>query len=510
MSRRRRQVGSIADLARAGFQIARQSLTTVDFEVHHVEARPGYLRGLAPFLGDAPFLEALCSAANGGGVAIGTRTGEASAAMTGRPADGQRRCGREDVPGGWVFQHSAWPNPTFVYESAHTFEGLISVDRTARKLTDRHGTAVRELLEGISEVAANLAGAPLLTLQCPAQLPTVVKTRHLDLRTRKELPSAYSSLAVRFSVALTDNSAERQFLLGNHLRELCERRGYGFWVSDTRPGHRPGNWFQVCRSRPGFEPAADEQVTTCLPLTCVGPARVGSTHAIVTFLRRYPQVGVVGCSGTSLDDLAFIHLQLSVDGVAAGRVNRILRKLLDGPAPPPTRPHELLAALFHRLGLRGCAETAPADESTHPASDYQALLGPAFDYRPASTSDSLAIWVSWQMAHSPAGLAGPLECLYRAMAETVPVVGPQDPVPLSEVATVEYLVCRATEQSVVRGKAKLAVPKVILRQFSADDVQPPASLLCDVLEDSWKAHVERIGLTGVGELTVAWREFWLG
>lgn len=30
------------------------------------------------------------------------------------------------------------------------------------------------------------------------------------------------------------------------------------------------------------------------------------------------------------------------------------------------------------------------------------------------------------------------------------------------------------------------------------------------LEEAWKAQVERSGMDGVGELTVAWRESWLG
>jgi hypothetical protein len=97
------------------------------------------------------------------------------------------------------------------------------------------------------------------------------------------------------------------------------------------------------------------------------------------------------------------------------------------------------------------------------------------------------------------------------MAKVVPQVpGEVEPTSLADVATVEYLICRATEQSVVRGKAKLAVPKTVLRRFSAGGAEPPASKLCASLEEVWKAQVDQSAVDGVSELTVAWRESWLG
>ena len=60
------------NLARAGFEIARQPVTKVDFEVHHAMARHGYLRELVSADSDsAVFLETLCSATNGAGARVG-------------------------------------------------------------------------------------------------------------------------------------------------------------------------------------------------------------------------------------------------------------------------------------------------------------------------------------------------------------------------------------------------------------------------------------------------------
>jgi hypothetical protein len=118
MRGRRISVRNVADLARAGFEIARQPVTEVDFEVHHAMARPGYLRDLVAADADsAVFLETLCSAANGAGVVIGTHTR--------KPLDGVEAAGRRQPPelprqsaDGWVFRQTTSPNPTFIYESA--------------------------------------------------------------------------------------------------------------------------------------------------------------------------------------------------------------------------------------------------------------------------------------------------------------------------------------------------------------------------------------------------------
>lgn len=416
---------------------------------------------------------------------------------------------------GWIFRQAAWPNPTFIYESAQTFEGLIGIDAAAREVGEWHGLAIRDLTKEIAEAATNLVGAPLLTLQCPAQLPTIVKTRNHDLRTRKEIAAPCSSLAVRFSIALRETSVAKRFELSDRIRELCEKHGFSFWIADTRPGHRPGNWFEVCHADGEFSPLYNgdirsrQRISTCLPVTFAGPARIGSAHAIMSFLQRYPQVGVVGCAGTSLADLAFVHLQLAIQGVAAERLNRILSKLLDEHSAP-ARPRKLLRELFKRLGLRpDPVEQAPA--APDPALDYQTFAGPAFTYRPHLMPDSLAVWISWEIARQDGGLATPLDCLYRALAKVVPQLpGETEPRSLGDVATVEYLICRATEQSVVQGKAKLAVPKTVLQRFSAGGAEPPASKLCASLEEAWKAQVDQSDMDGVSELTVAWRESWLG
>ena len=520
---RRPSTRDIADLARAGFELARQASMAVDFEVHHLTDRPVDLRALVPGRsanGHARtgFLETVTYSANGTGVVIGTRTrGRDDVGTPGRHEARGATAVPEVSPDRWVFRQSASPNPTFIYESAQTYEGLIAVDPDATETCQWHGAALRDLASDICALAANVAHAPLLTLQSPAQLPGATRTRDHDLRTRKETPPiAPSSVAVRFSVALHEASAELFFVLSDRIRVLCEENGYGLWLADSRPGHRGGNWFEVCKpDRPGRHhrdvPQGDDQIDICLPVTCVGPARVGSTYAIISSLRRYARVGLVSCADCTLDDLALIHLQLTVRGVPVDRLNKIITNMTKN-AAISHRPRDVLAELFLRLGVSAASERDRPDELSARAGDYQTFLGPAVPYRPRAATARLPVWISWQITKKEDGLATPLSCLYQALDGLVPTTAPRGHpvVPLSALTDVEYLICRSVDRSVLRGKGKLSVPVDVLTRFDGAGGEAPASTFCVLLEEAWRARMDAAEVTGVGELTVAWREYWLG
>lgn len=527
----------LADLARAGLEITRQPLTKVDFEIHHLPTRPGYVRTLLPTsaagrpeTGDreprTAFLETLISGANGVDMVIGTRTRGPRESI---PVPAAREGRSNPIPpaevdgGGRVFRQTAWPNPTFIYESARTYEGLIAIDPASSVMANWHGAAIRDLVEAISRAATDITAAPLLTLQSPAQLPPTPYTGNRDIRSWTEgSPQLPSAIAVRFSIALQKPSAAEFFALSDRIRELCQEHRFGLWLKDTRPGHRSGNWFEI--SRAGRNAGQDyrqdsrsgEPITACLPVTCVGPARVGSTLAIASFLRRYGRVGVVSCAGTTLDDLGLVHLQLSVRDFDAQRLNRVLPDMA-GTRFGTGTPQTYLAELFRRFGARdGAADNGVNGSVTSnyaaSANDYQVFVGPAVEYRPPDATDLLAVWVSWQASRTPEGLAGPLECLYKALDQVVPTIddGSGGEVPLSTVANIEYLICRATERSVIRGKGKLSMPRHILQPFQDAGVEAPASRLCATLEQAWKVQVDLAKVSGIAELTVAWRESWLG
>ncbi|TCO47362.1 hypothetical protein [Actinocrispum wychmicini] len=99
---------------------------------------------------------------------------------------------------------------------------------------------------------------------------------------------------------------------------------------------------------------------------------------------------------------------------------------------------------------------------------------------------------------------------YEALTEAIRVI----PVPGAPVrANLEYMVCRDLGNSVFRGKAKVSVPEsFIAKRFAETQTEPAASQLCVALEDAWKGAtaVKKNSLARVREITVSWREHWLG
>ena len=324
----------------------------------------------------------------------------------------------------------------------------------------RHGLVVLDTLRHIAETALYAADAPLLSVQCPAQLPPTNSFQEsADVGGRRVDPARSASIAIRFRIALDRPRADVRLQIADRLARHCEERGLGFWLGDTRPGYRTGNWFLVHPhnrklARATYRRDADQRragnaADGCLPVTFVGPARPGTTHAILSFLGQYPQIGVLACSMTPLDELAFLHVQLAVSGASRARlaaVNseiaglratgddlaevlpRLVRALLPSgpdapPVAPPTREH--VQRLIGRAG------------------DYQVVAGPALPVVPDSDVRRIPIWISWQMRRSEGGLRAPLLALHRAV-DRLGLAPDEAAGHRSGALSIEYLVCRRT------------------------------------------------------------------
>ena len=241
---------ALADLSNAGFSILQQPSMQVNFEVHHVHDRPGYLIGLLTddeeSTTDEAIRETLSASAYGGGLVVVTRSGQLSPQMRQRQKGGsvpaQLKIDREK-PGARTFRGSAVPNLTFLYEASDPFDGIICIENEPHAPQFRHGQATRELLTYVSGLAQE-HGAPLLTLQSPTQLPP---HRHIesDIRVRSEEWPRAAAIAARFAFSMHHLRATTRLDLAERLSTYCAQRGYGFWLRDARPGYKTGNWFII-------------------------------------------------------------------------------------------------------------------------------------------------------------------------------------------------------------------------------------------------------------------------
>ena len=523
----------LADLARAGYEILQQPFTHVDFEIHHTADRAGYMHDnlfsdrRQPFPeevvgGSAAMVsETLASAWNGVGLVIRTNS-DADA-----PGSRHVRLGRPaatvlfDEQTRRVFSGSGLPNPTFLFESAATYEGIVSVEPAPRSIKFYQSIAMRNLIREISRIAAKVAHMPLLFLQAPAQLPSQSFIGQDVRSSRITAARRSSSLALRFSIAMERPSAALRFELTEILTRYCTERGFGLWLADTRVGYRSGNWFQICaqaddlsrRDRRERAASVDSHaVEVCLPVTFIGPARLGSTLAIVSFLCQFGDVGIVSCSTITLHDLEFIHLQLSVSGTRRSALREINSHFTEhscwktDPSDALTYIHDTLAAV---------SEKSPshvlAGELSEFAGDYQTLVGPALGCIVPDGRKRIAIWFSWQMEGTGEDLAIPLVELFKSLSDIGLGLSVGAEGSGTETPNLEYLVCRDVGNWVLRGRGKLSIPEVdMLELFRGMELESAAARLCVSIENAWKASLRRRGAHGVSELTVAWREWWLG
>ena len=247
-------VRELADLARAGYRVLHEPSMLVDFEIHHLVDRAGGLAGIvARDPAGRGFAETLSAGANGVGMVVGTRIAEAPGRAY-RQADASVRLEHRDDEHA-TFRGSERPNLTFQHESAQLIDGVIAIEDEPRRMLLRHGLVVLDTLRHIAETALYAADAPLLSVQCPAQLPPTNSFQEsADVGGRRVDPARSASIAIRFRIALDRPRADVRLQIADRLARHCEERGLGFWLGDTRPGYRIGNgsWcIRTTASSPG-------------------------------------------------------------------------------------------------------------------------------------------------------------------------------------------------------------------------------------------------------------------
>lgn len=519
---------ALADLARAGYSTLRQPSRLVDFQVRHSRDRPGILFDLAAQPSADHLVETVSTSAFGIGVVIGTNVGASGLG----PALDRPIMVQSSSPDEVVFVGRARPNITFLYESHHVLEGIAVIEDEPRRLGLRHGMAVRDLVECLADVAANFADAPLLSVQCPVQVPSNTYStsaqggtfdQDLEPLDRQSKPPRAALLAVRFAIATDDPSVAAAFRLTSRITKYCNEKGLGLWIADTRPGNRTGNWFSIRAherklardSYPNWTDAHHNNAFEgCIPVTFVGPARTGSTHAILAFLKEIHGVSVVACSIASLDDLALIHLQLAIHGSSRNRrveLNDALRAMRSTPGSLIDR----IQALMPFIAVDGAIlpSANAGSRLLAKAGDYQAMIGDAYPALHDHNSKRVALWLSWQMHRSSRGLELPLATLSEALA-MLGFVRPEgvDPALAVEYPNFDYMICRDVGGSFLRGKAKLSIPEAAVdRAFRAQGPDLPITQFAMQLEQAWKVTANASSGSGtMSDVTVSWHEYWLG
>ena len=520
---------ALADLARGAMAIVEEPGTQVNFQVHHVRDEPGYLLSLLNKAksGDFQPRETLSANMHGATVIISTDSGPLVPEMRALQEGNAQpvKVQESGTDSGTVFRGAARPNPSFIYESADRYEVLIAIETDPQRLRWGHAAALREAMTEFAAVAVDLAHAPILSLQSPVQLPLSRYVSPEDVTERDEKWATTSVVAMRGVLALQrSDSAVRASIL-KRLSNFCEKRGYGLWVGDLREGHRAGNWFSVVppdghRLRTTLADISDHwrvPIDHAFPITLVGPARIGSTQAVSSLLETADRIGVVGLSISSLDDLAFIHLEIcgppphSFETVDAARV----ASFESGSKGTTMSLGDKLKGLLQLLGADVAGVDAidsrygdgtASSRVAARAGDYQLLAGPLHRLPRVGPRFRRAIWVAWEQRGSDANLRVPVRALSQALKDCglAPSLGDADK---EGTSNLEYLVCRDLGGLLLRGKGKISVPASLVTDRDTP-LEYAATKLCLRLEDAWRSRLARKGVSDI-RVGVVWREFWL-
>lgn len=517
-----RSARSMADLARGAGVMADQPGVQVNFHVHHVRDRPGYIKSQLD--GESTLLrhssEVLISNLNGVIVAAGSNRGALAQAMRARQRGSSTPVrAKIDVESDHLqVIGAAMPNPSFIYEAAARFEALIALEVEECALQQLHARALIRLVAEVAQCAADEGSAPIMSLQCPVQLPAG-RSQGARVEDNKDIWNAPNAIAVRVVFALQNPTSRRRMKMASRLADYCSERGYGLWLGDLRPGHAQGNWFRV----QDHDPAASKRfierqpelrrsnapIEKVMPVTLVGPARVGSTNAIMSVLSRCPRLGVAGCAITALDDVAFVHLQLTSDEISDPT------EALGDPNQYDGGIFDRLQRLVHAMGedLRAADTADREDPATTPhgrliarAGDYQMFAGPVLNVETLSGRHRRPLWFSWRQSSPDGGWLLPFEALQGAL-EDCGLWSESAPTPV-DCANFEYMVCRGLDGSTYTVKGKLTVPEGMIPEGNA--IEYDATRLCVNVETAWRARLDEQPVTGLHWLTFAWRENFLG
>jgi hypothetical protein len=505
----------LSGIARTGSRFSRDPRGEVAFDIYHAVDRPRFLLELlqGSVADQRTYRQTLSSSAHGAGLVVITRRDSGVSVRLPDPGIMGNQGEVSGTDGGLRYTGRATPDPSFLYDAAGSFDGVISIDRETVGPMLYHAASLGDASRFVAGLARR-RGAPLVLLHSPVQW-----VRHVSYARSKEQPEEYwarsQANAVRFSIALKHSDARVRLALLEEISTYSATRGFGFAVGDYRPSFPPGSWFTIVPSNLGvfrehlrqrYPLAARRPFSHVLPLTIFGAARVGSTEAALHVVASHRDCHPIAVAVASLDDLAFIHLLVAIpDTLDAWHEEDIARRL-----PLTGRAEEVLNAALGAAGFERLR--VPSPDYVSRLLDYQAMAGPLV--RASSTTDldatSRPIWISFE-SDAECGLLPPLLSLDVAQTALFGQLVPgadactDGRAVAPAVSNIDYLLCRDMGSGILRARGKLSVPEEIWSVvLGGEAVGAAGRMLATALENGWIAQARAV--EGVRDVAVAWRE----
>jgi hypothetical protein len=393
------------------------------------------------------------------------------------------------------------PTEPLTQPAAAGFEDVTwEIFDTARRPTSVFDGTIRDefLVQPLSfrEAAVDVARLavtherPLFFVHAPAATPG-----------RPGSPSDMTRPGLRFAVAFPRLDDAGRLDFGTDLVDLCAGQGYGLWQRTASAGVRShGYWQQVVVPQVPAE-TVDEPAPAAgdgLAVTCIGPARVGSTEALLRVLTR-AGAPLLGLSSLTLDDVSIMHLLTR--------------------APRPTRtPHgagHVVADVRADVALSAALGLDPpvVDDKLR---DHRLVVS-THDPHPIHPGLA-AIWLSWQAPATTDALRLTVGTLRTALDDVWARHCGGAIQPRSGHLNIEYVACRnTTSVDRLQGRMQVAVDLEAFgpaaeggpRGTGADAAAVLSWQLgqfCSDVQHQWRQALSLALGTPYVDLGVAWRE----
>lgn len=495
-------VSDVSELVQSGIASFNHDHARVGFCVRHLPDRPGALSALLADPANADVDELIASAAYGTGYVLSLRSRPDSWSFS---RDRSVSAEAHQTEEGVRFVGGGNPNPSFLYEGTEPIDVLVVINPERMSLSRSDGLMLTDVLGAIADHVVS-SGLPIMSLQSPVQLPRVSNSSE-DRAHRLERWRKPSGFGVRFSAALGRASQGERLVFLDRMRRFCAERGLGLWLGDRRPGYRSGNWFRLLphataefnEYREQFE-RNGTALSLLLPFTAVGPARVGTTKAVLTALRE-AGVPIMSASIVALRDTAFIHACVCVhtrqEAINAARASCTVRPI-----------GEALAELAAIGGSGRSVAPAAGVVDRSVAGDYLGMIGGAVTPRFGGVKTERVLWAAWEVPADPRAGQQSTIALVDALRETLRATGqPAN----GALPSIEYLSVQRSSDDRYGCRAKLAVDSErVLHTAGAGDIRRAVQEFCNEAEHRFRARLLDIDDAGISDCSVGWRESWLG
>lgn len=385
------------------------------------------------------------------------------------------------------------PNPSFLYGGTSGLELSIRFPANLNAFLRCDGLTLAATM-GLAARAAADHDWPVVYLHAPTA-PALREAgdsdgydRVIDAPLSGVWPPARTA-GLRIAVATGVSEVRKRSDFIDAICEHCEHIGAEVWLGDHRADRRGGQWVRLLGhdnetylGRPDrADPRDTAKLEYGLPVTFVGPARVGTTAELLApFIET--QAPILSASVVGLEGLSFIYLLLGESSGASGmRYQGSARATID-------------YILQREVNLSK-------------ATDYRGMVGTPKPLESYDETVPLVAWAAWRVPDRKNALSFLIGKLQEAMTELLSKREPEG-LDVGKV-NIEYMVCRRLETGDLRGRCKLALPAQadkLWRSHSAGS----RDALCESVEQYWKNLVSAgLGAENI-EVEFTWQEWRLG